>query len=58
MTDQMIKEMADAAATNYEFSCDWRRARVAANEYCREIFRRIPRKRELDAAIAQAKLAW
>lgn len=57
LLDSSIESMAEAALANYEFSCDWYKAREAAREAASELGFK-PSGSDLTLAVSVARLKW
>ena len=58
LSEDQISQMADAALSNYEFSCDWRVALNAAAEFSMDEFGITPRLSACRLAVQHAKVRW
>ena len=55
--NELINELAAAALTNFEFSCEWGKAAQAAKEECQDLGFK-PRKSLILHAVNLAKIQW
>ena len=55
--DKLIHEMAEAAFDNFEFSCEWHKARDAAIERGQELRRNFTNG-DVNLAVNIAKMQW
>ena len=55
--DQLINEMAEAAFDNFEFSCEWSKARVAAKERAQELRKSVSAS-DITLAVNIARMQW
>ncbi len=58
LTDAEIKEMAQWAANNYEFSCSWKSAFYEAANYAADEFNVKATKTQAATAVRLAQLIW
>lgn len=58
LSEDQISQMADAAVSDYEFSCDWNRALEAAAEFSMDEFGITPRWSACQLAVKHAKVRW
>lgn len=58
LTKNQISEMAEAALTNYEMTCEWSRAFDAAAEYALDEFGIRPNSTAVALAVNLAKSGW
>lgn len=58
LSEDQISQMADAAVSDYEFSCDWNRALEAAAEFSMDEFGITPRLSACRLAVKHAKVRW
>ena len=58
LTELEIKQMADWAVTNYEFSCSWKSAFAAAVEFAVDEFNVRATEAQAATAVNIAKTIW
>ena len=58
LTELEIKQMADWAVTNYEFSCSWKSAFAAAAEFAVDEFKVRATNAQAATAVNIAKTIW
>ena len=58
LTESEIKEMAEWAVNNYEFSCSWKTAFYEAAYYAADEFNVKATKAQAATAVNIAKLIW
>ena len=58
LTELEIKQMADWAVTNYEFSCSWKSAFAAAFEFAVDEFNVRATEAQAATAVNIAKTIW
>ena len=58
LSNSEIRQMAHAALSNYEFSCEWRKAFAAADEYARDELLVSPTRAQSATATNMAKVMW
>lgn len=58
LTNDEIREMAEAAFTNYEFSCEWSKAREAAIEFAVDEYGFRPGPSAIYLAVKIARVNW
>ena len=58
LSDNEIREMADAAETCYEWTSSWKQAFHAAKEFAQDEIQVVPNKSAVALAVNLAKLAW
>jgi hypothetical protein len=58
LTENQIDILAEEAVTNYELSCDWGSAALAAHEYSADEFGVRPRPAAIRLIVKRAILIW
>jgi|TARA_R110002111_G_scaffold1750_1_gene12084 hypothetical protein len=58
LTENQIDILAEEAVTNYELSCDWGSAALAAHEYSADEFGVRPRPTAIRLIVKRAILIW
>jgi hypothetical protein len=58
LTKDQINQMRNAALSNYEFSCDWKKAWRTAYQYSIDEFGVKPNRSAVSLAVKLAKVDW
>ena len=58
LKESEIKQMAEYAVTNYEFSCSWKSAFNSAVEFAADEFGVTATKAQAATAVNMAKMIW